>query len=145
MQGKIYPFGPPCNPNVYPFREIENYIDYRLSKLDICSKAYIDNVLLSYIKVDEAETYIDKKIEEATAGIEEKVKEIVDAEVDEKIATASTSLRTYVDTSIKDLSDKIQATYCTSEYVDNLLKGYYTKDEIDSKLKLTFDDIIINN
>lgn len=143
MQNKIYPFGPPCNPNMYPFREIENYIDYRLSKLDICSKSYIDNVLLSYIKVDEAEAYIDKKIEEATAGIESKVKEIVDAEVDDKIESASSVLRSYVDTSIKDLDSRIQATYCTSEYVGTLLQGYYTKEEVDSKIKLTFTDIII--
>ena len=145
MQGKIYPFGPPCDEYTIFIETLQKYIDSQLATLNYCSKDYVNTVLLNYVKLTDVDAYIDKKIEEATAGIEEKVKEIVDAEVDEKIATASTSLRAYVDTSIKDLSDKIQATYCTNEYVDDLLKGYYTKDEIDSKLKLTFDDIIINN
>ena len=133
MQGKIYPFGPPCDEYTIFIETLQKYIDSQLATLNYCSKDYVNTVLLNYVKLTEYKIYVDEKVSTLETTLNTKIEDL------------NTTLRTYVDTSIKDLSDKIQATYCTSEYVDNLLKGYYTKDEIDSKLKLTFDDIIINN
>ena len=95
MQGKIYPFGPPCDEYTIFIETLQKYIDSQLATLNYCSKDYVNTVLLNYVKLTEYKIYVDEKVSTLETTLNTKIEDL------------NTTLRSYVDTSIKTLEDDI--------------------------------------